>query len=88
MENLDSRAAEVLQFLHRSREVQRLLETEHLEMWDDLLALYLCFPEMFCSESREWGSMLTLGDTDPEEVREQVLHLLSSSEMPGKNTGG
>jgi pyrimidine-specific ribonucleoside hydrolase len=76
MEAIDSRAAEVLTPLHQGDEVQRLVQESHLRMWDDLLSLYLAFPDMFHSQSKDFGELVALGEVEPKGIREQALQLL------------
>lgn len=76
MDNINSQASEVLTPLHQDDEVQRLIRENHLRMWDDLLSLYLAFPDMFESRSREFGELVALGEVEPKEIREQALQLL------------
>ena len=76
MEAIDSRAAEVLTPLHQGVEVQHRIQESHLRMWDDLLSLYLAFPDMFHSQSKDFGELVGLGEAEPKGIREQALQLL------------
>ena len=78
LDSIDSQASNVLTALHQGNEVQRLIQDNHLRMWDDLLSLYLAFPAIFHSKSKEFSELVTLGDVKPKGIRERVLHLLQS----------
>ncbi|NHZ86347.1 MAG: nucleoside hydrolase [Planctomycetia bacterium] len=63
---------------HRQNEVYKMIETNHLKIWDDLIALYMLYPQLFETKTFEKylnHSISWISKTD--KIEEKIVEILS-----------
>lgn len=63
---------------HRQNEVYKMIQTNHFKFWDDLVALYLLYPELFETKTFEKypnHSINSISQTD--KIEDKIIEILS-----------
>jgi pyrimidine-specific ribonucleoside hydrolase len=77
--DLDSHYAQMISSAHLRDVVIDLIKTGHLKFWDDLLPIYLLYPELYTSQSDKKSSPQQLFQAqDWEGIKAKYLDTLSS----------
>ena len=76
----NSKYASQIAFVHQHPEIVSRIKQQHLQLWDDLAALYISVPILFQSEKASNNvSHVTLHDQIPEHVVHQAIKAMLES---------
>jgi len=79
IEAVPSPYAERIVTAHNDKTILRRIESGHLRLWDDLLPVYLLYPDMFeCKTMDEAARLRQLTVKNGEEIKAEFLEILKS----------